>query len=80
MLNRTGSNHESNRVESWFKFGRNVGEAGSNHYSIRVEFWVKQGRIISQTGSNHEKNRVEPPFEGGQNQTRSIAGSNRVES
>ena len=79
-MNRIRSNHKSIRMVSWFEFGRNVGRAGSNHYSIRFEFWVKQGRIISQTGSNHETNRVEPPFERGQNQTRSIAGSNRVES
>ena len=74
---QTGSNHKSIMIESWFKFGRNVGRAGSNHDSNRVEFWVEQCRIISQTGSNHETDRVESPFERGQNQTLEW---NRVES
>ena len=79
-MSQTGSNHKTNRIESWFEFGRNLGRAGSNHDSNRVEFCVEQGRVLSQTGSNHETNRVELPFERGQNQTRSnheSKGSNR---
>ena len=73
MLSRTGSNHESNRVESWFKFGqKNLGRAGSNNESIAVKFWVTRGqiettsvdrvgksRIIDQTMSSGEVNEVE---------------------
>ena len=36
-MSRTGSNHESNRVESRFELGRIMGEAGSNHESDKVE-------------------------------------------
>ena len=77
-MNRTGSSHKSIRIESWFEFGRNFGRIGSNHDSNRVEICVEQGRIISQTRSSHETNMLESPFERCQNQTRSIAESNRV--
>ena len=53
---RTGSNHESNRVESRVEQGENMSRTGSNHeWKSRVE----QGRIMSRTGSNHKWNRVE---------------------
>ena len=59
MLNRTGSNHESNRVKSWFEFGgRNLGRAGSNNESIAVKFWVERGQMIRRSGST-ESERVE---------------------
>ena len=36
-MSRTGSNLESNRVESRFELGRIMSETGSNHESNRVE-------------------------------------------
>ena len=36
-MSRTGSNHESNRVESRFKEGRIMSRTGSNLESNRVE-------------------------------------------
>ena len=36
-MSRTGSNHESNRVESRFELGRIMSETVSNHESNRVE-------------------------------------------
>ena len=79
-MNRTGSSHKSIRIESWFKFCRNVDRIGSIYDSNRVKIWVEQGLIISQTRSSHKTNRLESPFERYQNQSRSIAESNRVES
>ena len=37
VISRTGSNHESNRVEQWFEQGRILSRTGSNHESHRVE-------------------------------------------
>ena len=59
MLNRTGSNHESNRVDSSFKFGRrNLGRAGLNNESVAIKFWVERGQIMGRSGSI-ESERVE---------------------
>ena len=53
------SNHWSNRVKSWFEFGRrNLGRAGSNNESIAVKFWVERGQIRRRSGSV-ESERVE---------------------
>ena len=55
-MSRTGSKHDSNRVESWVEQGRIMSQTGSNYRSNRVETgsWVEQGR-----SSNYESNRVE---------------------
>ena len=42
-MSRTGSKHDSNRVESWVEQGRIMSQTGSNY---------------SRTGSNHGSNRV----------------------
>ena len=36
-MSLTGSNHESNAVESWVEQGRIMSRTGSNHESNRVE-------------------------------------------
>ena len=45
-MSQTGSNHETNRVESPFEWGQN--QTISNAESNRVESRVKQGRIMVQ--------------------------------
>ena len=45
-MSRTGSNQESNRVESWVEQGRIMSRSGSTHESNRVDR-VEQGQIMS---------------------------------
>ena len=75
-MGRTGSNHKSNRVESWKEQGQIMGRTGSN------EPWAEQGRIMNRTGSNLESNTVVSLVEQGRikSQKRSNHESNRVES
>ena len=74
-MGRTGSNHKSNRVESWNEHGQIMGRTGS------IEPWVEQGRIMNRTGSNYESNTVESSLEQGRikSQIRSNHETNKVE-
>ena len=56
-MSRTGSNHESNRVDSRVEQCRIMGRITSR--TGLKETRNEQGRIMSRTGSNHETNRVE---------------------
>ena len=59
FMTQKESNHWSNRVKSWFEFGRrNLGRAGLNNESIAVKFWVERGQIMRRSGSI-ESERVE---------------------
>ena len=66
IMGRTGSNHKSDGIESWFERGLIMGRTGSNHESSEVKSWVERGRIIGRTGSNLCSSGVESRVEWGQ--------------
>ena len=57
-MGRVGSNHGSNKVESWVEQGRivgrsasrNIGETWSNYSSNMVESWVELDQTLGQAG------------------------------